>query len=114
MTIAESLNRFRSAYNLSQAKAASAAKIAQSSYSYYERTENNSIPLATVILNLANAYQVSTDYLLGLTDDPRPVNQILAESVKTQQASTPEITLESLQAQIDALKAALQAQGLKI
>lgn len=39
-------------------------------YSRYERGERE--PPAWFILKLAEYYHVSTDYILGLTNDPRP------------------------------------------
>ena len=45
----------------------------QSLYSKYERNERP-IPLALVI-KLALLYDVSIDYIVGLTDDPAPYNR---------------------------------------
>lgn len=45
----------------------------QSLYSKYERNEQP-IPLALVI-KLALLYDVSIDYIVGLTDDPTPYNR---------------------------------------
>lgn len=36
---------------------------------------NGSIPNGDILLKLANYFHVSTDYLLGNTDDPRPAGQ---------------------------------------
>lgn len=42
----------------------------QSGYSKYER-EERPIPVA-LLIRLAEYYQTSVDYLLGLTDNPKP------------------------------------------
>ena len=69
MTIAESFKRFRKEFKLTQKQVADALGIKQPSYQIYE---SKTIPSATVIIKLAKAYDVSADYLLGLSDDPRP------------------------------------------
>ena len=69
MTIAESLKRFRKKFNLNQKQVAETLGIKQQSYQVYE---SKTIPSATVVLRLADAYDVSTDYLLGRSDEPRP------------------------------------------
>lgn len=69
MTIAESLKRFRKEFNLNQKQVAATLGIKQQSYQVYE---SKTIPSATVVLKLADAYDVSTDYLLGRSDEPRP------------------------------------------
>ena len=67
MTIAESLKRFRKNFNLTQKQVSTVLGISQQSYQVYE---NKSIPSASTIVKLANAYNVSADYLLGLSDVP--------------------------------------------
>lgn len=69
MTIAESLKRFRKEFKLSQKQVAEVLGIKQPSYQVYE---SKTIPSATVILKLASAFNVSTDYLLGRSDEPCP------------------------------------------
>ena len=68
--IGESLNRFRKAFNLTQAQVADKLGILQQSYYKYEAGRN--MPPASIILDLAGAYDVSADYLLGRSDEPRP------------------------------------------
>jgi len=70
MTIAESLKRFRKTFKLNQKEVAEKLGVKQQSYQVYE---SKTIPSATVILKLANAYDVSADYLLGRSDEPRPL-----------------------------------------
>ena len=69
MTIAESLRRFRKAFNLKQKDVADALGVKQPTYQVYEA---KSIPSAAIIIKLADAYDVSADYLLGRSDEPRP------------------------------------------
>lgn len=69
MTIAESLKRFRKTFNLKQKDVADTLGVKQQSYQVYE---SGTKPSAEVIVKLADAYDVSTDYLLGRTESPRP------------------------------------------
>ncbi len=54
---------------LSQTEVATAIFVAQRTYSYYEN-EQHDIPTATLI-RLADFYDVSVDYILGRTDEPK-------------------------------------------
>lgn len=69
MTIAESLKRFRKEFNLKQKDVADTLGVKQPTYNVYE---SKSIPSAAIIIKIADAYDVSTDYLLGRSDEPRP------------------------------------------
>lgn len=69
MTIAESLKRFRREFGLKQKDVAETLGIKQPTYQVYEA---KSVPSAAIIIKLADAYDVSADYLLGRTDEPRP------------------------------------------
>lgn len=69
MTTAESLKRFRKEFRLSQKDVAAALGTTQQSYQAYEARSNSSV---SVIKKLASVYNVSADYLLGLSDTPRP------------------------------------------
>lgn len=68
--IGESLRRFRTALRLKQSDIADALGMTQPYYTKYE-TETVRAP-AAMIYKLAKIYGVSADYLLGLTDEPRP------------------------------------------
>lgn len=70
MTFGESLRRFRNTYNLKQKDVAERLKMKQPLYQRYESGET--VPAVTFIIKLADAYDVSTDYLLGRSDEPRP------------------------------------------
>ena len=67
MTVAESLKRFRKEFSLKQKDIAAMLGVSPQAYQVYE---NKSVPSANIIVKLANAYNVSADYLLGLSDVP--------------------------------------------
>ena len=71
MTLAESLRRFRNNFRLSQKQVASAGKVSWQSYQSYE--SGKASPSVKIIMNIADAYDVSTYYLVGRSENPRPV-----------------------------------------
>lgn len=86
MTIGESLKRFRHDFNLKQGEVAEKIGMLQQGYYKYE-SDRVTIP-AEVIIKIANAYDVSTDYLLGRSDIPKnpkisDADKELVESVIT-------------------------------
>jgi len=64
------LRDMREDHDLSQTKLADKIGMSQTGYSKYETGENE-IPVSTLIM-LAELYNTSTDYLLGLTDQKEP------------------------------------------
>ena len=64
------IRNLREDRDLTQKEIGEAINVPQRTYSYYERGERMIPP--PVLCALAAFYQVSVDYLLGLTDDPRP------------------------------------------
>ena len=70
MEISEALQRFRKSQNLTQRQLSSEIGIPYQSYQTYEY--GVSIPSAKVIIKIAQVFSVTTDYLLGLSDEPRP------------------------------------------
>ncbi len=60
----------REDHDLSQQKVAEQLNMYRSVYRRYEVGERETP--AWVVVKLAEFYKVSTDYLLGLTDDPAP------------------------------------------
>ena len=68
MTIGDSFKRFRKERGLTQQQVANALNMQKQSWQRYE--QGKVIPAATVIINLADFFNVSTDYLLGRTDNP--------------------------------------------
>lgn len=68
MTIAESLKRFRKEFGITQQQVADSIGIVKAAYQKYESGKN--IPLTTVLVKLADAYNVSIDYLVGRSNNP--------------------------------------------
>lgn len=71
MTISESLKRFRKRFGVTQQQVATAIGILKPAYQRYEYATN--IPSATVLIKIADAYNVSIDYLVGRTDNPQRI-----------------------------------------
>lgn len=80
MTIGEALRRFRTEFKLNQETVAEKLELTRQAYSFYE--VDKGIPPAHKIVKLAQTYDVSADYLLGLSDEPRPTKYD-AQEVKT-------------------------------
>ena len=70
MTFSEALKRFRNTYNLKQKDVAEKMKMKQPLYQRYEN--GTTTPGINFVIKLADAYDVSADYLLGRSDEPRP------------------------------------------
>lgn len=68
MEICDALKRFREEHNLTQKAVADSIGIKVPAYQRYEYGTVK--PSAQVIKEIANAFQVSADYLLGRTDEP--------------------------------------------
>lgn len=68
--IGERIKQLREDFMEPQSYVAEAINISQSALGNYER--GTRLPDATVIIALAKYFNVSTDYLLGLTNDPAP------------------------------------------
>ena len=64
------LRALREDHDLNQTQIAQKLNMSQTVYSKYETGEND-IPMV-VLIQLAEFYQTSVDYLLGLTDEQRP------------------------------------------
>lgn len=73
------LRRFRAAKKISQADVAGTLGILPQAYYKYEA--NRATPSVDIIMRIANTYGVTTDYLLGRSDDPR-LPQYSEEEVK--------------------------------
>ena len=67
MTYAEALKRFRNEFNLTQQQVANAVGILKPAY---QRYEYGRAPAISVLCKIANAYNVSVDYLVGLSNNP--------------------------------------------
>lgn len=101
MTVAESFKRFRKEFHLTQAQVAAALGVSQQAYQVYE---NKTVPTVTVLVRIADAFNVSADYLLGLTDDPRPVGEIITAQKTAAPAEVDDEILNAAIALVTALK----------
>ena len=70
MTLGESLKRFRLNFGLTQKQVAKELGIFPQTYQTYEGGKK--IPAATILIKIAEKFNVSLDYLAGLSDNPRP------------------------------------------
>ncbi|AXF56828.1 helix-turn-helix domain-containing protein [Salicibibacter kimchii] len=66
--VAERLKEQRKKHKFTQQKVAKILGITESGYGYYEQGRNE--PSIEMIKKLSETYDVTSDYLLGLTDDP--------------------------------------------
>ena len=68
MELKDALRRFRKQNKITQVQAAKAAGITESMYQFYEYGKSE--PTASVLIALADHFDVSIDYLVGRTDNP--------------------------------------------
>lgn len=80
MDNASRLREIRESKGLSGTKVAELLGI--SPQYYYELEKGKKRLNDELLMKLAGLYNVSTDYLLGRTDDPRPIDQITLEAQK--------------------------------
>lgn len=66
---ASRLKELRKAHKISQVSLAKVIGVTQQAISYYESGKD--IPSLDVLLRLADFFDVSLDYLVGRSDDPR-------------------------------------------
>lgn len=66
MLLNEAIKRARKSANVTQAQAAQAANVSLSMYQFYEYGRNE--PTASVLISLADYFDVSLDYLCGRSD----------------------------------------------
>lgn len=69
------LRDMREDHDLSQRQLAEYLNMPQSQYYRYEKGQRE-LPIH-VLIRLAVLYKTSTDYLLGLTDNPKPYDKFL-------------------------------------
>ena len=68
MELKDALRRFRKQNKITQVQAAKAAGITEAMYQFYEYGKSE--PTASVLIALADYFDVSLDYLVGRSDDP--------------------------------------------
>ena len=69
MNLASAFRRFRKEFHLTQREVAEHANVGVRTYQEYEY--GKVVPTATVLIAIANFYNVSIDYLVGRTDNPK-------------------------------------------
>lgn len=69
MNLNEALRRIRKQKKVTQVQAAQAAGVSEAMYQFYEYGKNE--PTASVLIALADYFDVSLDYLVGRSDDPQ-------------------------------------------
>ena len=77
MTIGEGLKRFREKFRLNQKEVAEIAKISVVAYQKYEYEK--SAPTVPVLIRIAQHFNVTLDYLAGLSDNPNPGKKTFTE-----------------------------------
>ena len=73
MSIEKSLKRFRLKFNLTQAEVAKGSGISPQTYNTYETrglTGKIVTPSISVLIKISQAFNVSIDYLAGISDNP--------------------------------------------
>lgn len=68
MTLPEALKRFRKQYGVTQKRAAEISGVTERVFQSYEYGKVT--PTVTVLIALADFFDVSLDYLVGRSDDP--------------------------------------------
>lgn len=69
MTLPEALKRFRKQYKVTQKAAAEASGVSERVYQSYEY--GKVIPTVSVLIALSDTFDVSLDYLVGRSDNPK-------------------------------------------
>lgn len=68
MLLPDALKRFRKEYKVTQKRAAEISGVAERVFQSYEY--GRVVPTVTVLIALADYFDVSLDYLVGRSDDP--------------------------------------------
>lgn len=94
MKIGEGLKRFRNEFRLQQKEVAQALNIKPQAYQVYEA--DKVMPSVEVVKKIAVAFNVSMDYLVGLSDTPRPVpaDKALVDAIKNARDSIQKVLSE--------------------
>lgn len=69
MSLAEALKRFRKQFKVTQKVAAEVSGVSERVYQSYEY--GKVVPTVTILMALADFYDVSLDYIVGRSDDPQ-------------------------------------------
>lgn len=72
--LAKRLRELREENEYTQKDIADKIGLTKSAYGYYER--GKSVPDAQTLVQLSKIFDVTTDYLLGLSEDKKPIEDI--------------------------------------
>lgn len=72
--LAKRLRELREENEYTQKDIADKIGLTKSAYGYYER--GKSVPDAQTLVQLSKIFDVTTDYLLGLSDDKKPIEDL--------------------------------------
>ena len=86
-TLCQRLLQLRHENNLTQAELSSLSAIPQPVLSLYENQGSSRSPTLYALVRLANSLNVSTDYLLGRTDDKSGARSLISEDSVISQLS---------------------------
>ena len=78
--LAKRLRELREENNFTQQEIASKIGLTKGAYGCYER--GVSVPDALTLLQLSKIFDVTTDYLLGLSEDKKPIEDITERQKK--------------------------------
>ena len=108
-TIGYRISKARRYMNMNQKELALKANIPEGSLSRYENDIRE--PKAQALVQIADALKVSTDYLLGLTDEMEIQNNSLAEAAK-EKFTTGTVMFDGEPATQEAIDSMLQAMRM--
>ena len=90
--LGERLKQLRSKKELTQAEMAKEIGVSQSTYALYETDKRQ--PDYDKLFSIAQYFAVTTDYLLGVSDDPRPHNPSTGKEASARETRQLEQLLE--------------------
>lgn len=93
-TLGTKIIKLRQDKGITQEELAKLIPVDQSMISYYEK--NKKKPSTEVLEKIADIFDVSVDYLLGRTDDPRPVEEITDAHQRIEEALADDPEAENL------------------
>lgn len=76
---AKRLKELRNENQISQTELATALNISNRTISMYE--QGNSEPNADILSKIANYFDVTTDYLIGITNSKKPANRVISDEL---------------------------------
>lgn len=111
--VAEAFKRFRRTLNLSQRDVAKRLNITQPAYAVYE--SQGVSPTGNTLVKMATEFNISVDYLLGLIDEPRPLQRDTPRLASPPRAGpTPDRRFDELNSRLDKIQLALEKYGIDI